>query len=324
MKLLKFFIKLFLIGILPLLAIDGARKLDLSLDPRSQNAYIATIIDKTKMLASVPSPRLVLMSGSSMAFGVDSDLLENELKLPVVNAALHYNFGSRYMMEELKTYLKKGDVILLSLEYMVTSEGKYDEQLLAADFYPPSKQWIHFPSITEQMGAYAVHRLTDCRLIIGEAINHSRSKPISIADTTSIFYRNCFSPKGDLLCHLNNPKIEIVYPTLSSSDYTEQIKDLNDFYAFAQKKGAKVYFTFPCLAQKSYEENMDTIRKISQQIHKELKIPILGTAENALMDDAFFYDNAYHPNAKGREIFTKRLLTLFENSGFNEKKEDLE
>jgi len=71
---------------------------------------------------------------------------------------------------------------------------------------------------------------------------------------------------------------------------------------------------------KSYEENMGTIRKISQQIHKELKIPILGTAENALMDDAFFYDNAYHPNAKGREIFTKRLLALFENSGFNEKR----
>ncbi|MDR6563213.1 MULTISPECIES: hypothetical protein [unclassified Arcicella] len=315
MKFLKFILKLFLIGFLPLLAIDSARKLDLIFDPRSKNAYIATIIDKTKMLATVPSPRLVLMSGSSMAFGINSDMLENEIGLPVVNAALHFNFGSKYMMEELKTYLKKGDVVLITLEYMVRSEGKYEEQLIAADFYPPSQKWIHFPSITEKISSYTTHRLTDCRLMIGEALNHSRSKPISIADTTSIFYRNCFSPKGDLLCHLNNPPTKIVYPTIpSDQDFSQQIKDLNDFYAFAQQKGAKVFFTFPCLAQKSFEENANIIKKISAQIKRHLKIPILGTPQYALMDDTLFYDNAYHPNDKGREIFTKRILTLFENS----------
>lgn len=304
-----------------MLAIDSARKLDLSFDPRSKNAYIATIIDKAKLLDSIPSPRLVLMSGSSMAFGVDSDTLEKILGLPVVNAALHFNFGSRYMTEELKTYLKKGDIVLITLEYMVTSEGKSEEQLIAADFFPPSKKWIHFSSITEQISAYSVHRLTDCRLMIGEALNDSRSKPISIADTTSIFYRNCFSSKGDILCHLNNPPTKVVYPALSSEqDFTQQIKDLNDFYEFAQKKGAKVLFTFPCLAQRSFEENSNVIKKLTDEISSQLKIPILGTPENALMDDALFYDNAYHPNAKGRAIFTNRLLELFENNGYLERK----
>ncbi|MCU0471083.1 MAG: hypothetical protein MUF58_21080 [Arcicella sp.] len=317
MKLIKFFIKILFISFIPLLAIDGIRKADLVIDPRSGNAYLAAFTDKMHLLDTVPSPRIILMSGSSMAFGVDSDLLSKELEMPVVNAALHFNLGSKFMVEQLKATAKKGDIVLITLEYIATSEGQHDDQLMVADFYPEAKKWIHFDSFYEEIGAYIKHRLSDCRLLVGETLSGTRDKAVSIDDTTSVFFRNCFNPQnGDLLGHLNNPKPTFANPELSIDvNFREQIKDLNDFAVFAQKNGIKVFFTFPSYAESGFEKNMSQVRILEQDCRKNLKIPILGSPENSAMDDIFFYDSVYHPNAQGRKIFTSRLIQLLEQEG---------
>ena len=316
MKLIRFFTKILLIAIVPLLAIDGLRKADLAFDPRSGNAYLATFIDKMHLLETVPSPRLILMSGSSMAFGVDSDLLSKELEIPVVNAALHFNLGSKFMMEQLRSTVKKGDIVLITLEYVTTSQGKYEEQLLISDFYPPAKKWIHFDSFTDEISAYTTHRLSDCRLLVGEFWAGTRSKPISIEDTTSVFFRKCFDKNGDLVGHLNNPQPTFSNPELSTAiEFSQQIKDLNDFATFAKQQGVTVLFTFPSYTESGYEKNMPVVKKIEREFRKNLQFPILGTPENSVLDDSFFFDNVYHLNAQGRKIFTSRLVQLLEQEG---------
>ena len=132
---MKFTLKLFFIAVIPILLIDGIRRADLAFNPSAKNAYLATFIDKMHLLDSVPSPRLILMSGSSVAFGVDSDLLSNELEIPVVNAALHFKLGTHFLMQQLKSTVRKGDIVLISMEYVMTSHGKYEEQLSVSDFW---------------------------------------------------------------------------------------------------------------------------------------------------------------------------------------------
>lgn len=316
MKLIKFFIRLILISIVPLLLIDGIRRADLAFNPSSRNAYMATISDKMHLLDSVPSPRLILMSGSSMAFGVDSDLLSRELEMQVVNASLHFKLGSRFMMNQLEATVKKGDIVLITLEYVVTSKGKYEEKLMAADFYPPAKNWIYFTSFSEEVGEYTVHRLTDFKLLLGEIWSGTRTRPTSIGDTTSVFFRKCFAKNGDLTGHLNNPQPKFDIPEISNEvEFSRQIKDLNDFEAFAKQKGITVFFIFPSYVESGYEKNMVVIKKIEQQFRNNLKFPIIGSVENSVMDDVFFFDNVFHPNAQGRKIFTSRLVQLLEQEG---------
>ena len=149
MKFIKFFIRISLIALVPLILIEGIRKLDLALNSSSRNAYMAAIADKMHLLDSIPSPRLILMSGSSMAFGVDSELLSKELEIPVVNASLHFKLGSRFMINQLKSTVRKGDFVLITLEYVVQSKGAFEEKLMVADYYPPAKNWIQFTSFSE-------------------------------------------------------------------------------------------------------------------------------------------------------------------------------
>ena len=301
---------------MPLLLIDGIRRADLAFAPRSRNAYLAAIIDKMHLLDSIPAPRLILMSGSSMAFGVDSDLLSKELEIPVINASLHYKLGSRFMMDELKASVKKGDIVLLTLEYVITSEGDFNEKLMAADFYLPARNWLHFASFSEGTGAYALHRLADFKLLLGELWSGTRYKQIDINDTTSIFFRKCFAKNGDLLGHLNNPQPKFDVPEISVDvEFSRQIKDLNDFEVFAKKKGVTVFFTFPSYVESGYEKNMAVIKKIEQQYRDNLHFTILGSSENSVMDDVFFYDSVFHPNIRGRKIFSSRLIQLLEQEG---------
>ena len=277
---------------------------------------MATIADKMHLLDSVPSPRLIMMSGSSMAFGVDSDLLSRELEIPVANASLHFKLGSRFMMNQLKSSVRKGDIVLITLEYEVKSKGSCEEKLMAVDFYPPAKNWIHFTSFSEKIGAFAVHRLTDFKLLMGETWSGTRSKSISIDDTTSVFFRKCFGKNGDLLGHLNNPQLKFYVPEISNEvEFSEQIKDLNDFGVYAKQKGGKVFFTFPSYVESGFERNMSVIKKIEQQYRNNLNFPILGSPENSVMDERFFYDNPFHLNAQGRKIFSSRLIQLLEQEG---------
>jgi hypothetical protein len=316
LKLIKFFTRIILIALMPLILIEGIRRLDLAFFPSSRNAYMATIADKMHLLDSVPSPRLILMSGSSMAFGVDSDLLSRELEIPVVNASLHFKLGSRFMMDQLRASIRKGDIVLITLEYVIKSKGSCEEKLMAADFYPPAKNWIHFTSFSEEVGAYTTHRLADFKLLMGEIWSGTRTRPISIDDTTSVFFRKCFAKNGDLLGHLNNPQPKFDVPEISNEvEFSKQINDLNDFELFAKQKGVQVFFTFPSYVESGFERNMSVIKKIEQQYRDNLKFPILGSPENSIMDDRFFYDNPFHLNAQGRKIFSSRLIQLLEQEG---------
>jgi hypothetical protein len=313
LKLIRFFTKILLIALVPLLAINELHKADSVAKSRSVNDYLATFIDKMHLLNTMPSPRLILMSGSSMAFGVDSDLLSRELETPVVNAALHGNLGSKFMMEQLKATVKKGDIVLITLEYSTTSQGKYEEQLIAADFYPPAQKWINFNSFWEEFYAYITHKVSSFRLWISQFWTGSQSKPISSNLESTVKH---FDKNGDFIGQLENPKPVFDSPELSAGiDFGQQIKDLNDFGVFAKQKGVSVLFTFPSYTESGFEKNMTAVKKIEQEYRTHLKFPILGSPENSVLDNSFFFDNFYHLNTQGRKIFTSRLIQLLEQEG---------
>ena len=313
MKLIRFFTKILLIALVPLLAINELHKADSVAKSRSVNDYLATFIDKMHLLNTMPSPRLILMSGSSMAFGVDSDLLSRELETPVVNAALHGNLGSKFMMEQLKATVKKGDIVLITLEYSTTSQGKYEEQLIAADFYPPAQKWINFNSFWEEFYAYITHKVSSFRLLISQFWAGSQSKPISSNLESTVKH---FDKNGDFIGQLENPKPVFDSPELSAGiDFGQQIKDLNDFGVFAKQKGVSVLFTFPSYTESGFEKNMTAVKKIEQEYRTHLKFPILGSPENSVLDNSYFFDNFYHLNTQGRKIFTSRLIQLLEQEG---------
>jgi hypothetical protein len=83
----------------------------------SSESFYAVHVDKVARLNSLKSPKLVLVGGSNLSFGIDTPRLERELGLPVANMGLNAGFGVRCMVNTIRPCLKPGDTVLLCIEY---------------------------------------------------------------------------------------------------------------------------------------------------------------------------------------------------------------
>ena len=55
--------------------------------------YLAAVLEKDRLIRSTPSPKIVLVGGSNLAFGIDSKKIEDSLGLRVVNMGLYAKLG---------------------------------------------------------------------------------------------------------------------------------------------------------------------------------------------------------------------------------------
>jgi len=85
--------------------------------PRDELSYYVAMEEKIKRLEQLPSPKIILVGGSNVTFGVDSKRIESEFDLPVVNMSLHAGLGLEFMLNQLKNRTAKGDVVLIAPEY---------------------------------------------------------------------------------------------------------------------------------------------------------------------------------------------------------------
>ncbi len=72
---------------------------------------------KTRIAAATPSPRFLIVGGSSALFGLDSAALSRAWGHPVVNMAVNAGLGLSYILWQARQTAQAGDMILLSLEY---------------------------------------------------------------------------------------------------------------------------------------------------------------------------------------------------------------
>jgi hypothetical protein len=109
----KFCLKLFLHFGLPILGMGGL----IFLLPYPENTYNLAILDKHRLLAAAESPKLVLVGGSNVAFGVDSAAIRERLYIPVVNMGVTINFGLGRILDDVSPFLNPGDTLLVIPEY---------------------------------------------------------------------------------------------------------------------------------------------------------------------------------------------------------------
>jgi hypothetical protein len=84
---------------------------------RESDNYLLSILEKEKLARTTPSPKILLIGGSNLAFGIDSKEIEDSLGLNVVNMGLYAKLGLKYMLAQARPYIKAGDVAVVVPEY---------------------------------------------------------------------------------------------------------------------------------------------------------------------------------------------------------------
>lgn len=72
---------------------------------------------KEELANKIAGPKIVLAGGSGTWFGLRARAIQEELGVPTVNLAVNAGLGIDYILHRAKKVLKKGDIIILPLEY---------------------------------------------------------------------------------------------------------------------------------------------------------------------------------------------------------------
>lgn len=269
--------------------------------------YFAATIDKHALLKNAPSPKIVIVGGSNVALSIDGALIERELGIPIVNMGLHGGLGLRYMLNEVKPYVGKDDVIVIIPEYqqfLGLLEG--DDTLIDLLFlYPEGIRYLEFPD--QYLALLGKFRSAVAGQIKGY-IQNTRN-----GGTHPIYNRQAFDRNGDMISHLGQTA-DVNFanvPLLSQNESTfdaGSVRVLNQFDAYAQSVGAQAVLTFATIPDVHFKASEKQLQLVYTNLRGRLTTPILATPAESTLPIEYFYDTAYHLNARGREIRARQLI----------------
>ena len=302
-----FFMSLFQVGLLTAAIIA---LIFIGIDPDPTHYFAGSQI-QLELLKNTPSPRIILVGGSNVSFGIDAALMQKTLSIPVINDGLHAGLGLA-PLRELQAYLRAGDVVIISLEYQLFSSQDVMEgdPAFLSDWieYAPeriqylSHPWKEAPVLYATMLQRKVNREVNRYLFGG-----------SLAEVRNVFVGTQYNANGDFIGHIE--KASAARRKISSEPYPvepireEMIRFLKQFAGAAREKGAEVYFEAPASRNSNCKTTGEaSLANFFKTFQARSSILVLTPPEQVCLPDKYFFDTAYHLDAQGRELRTRRLI----------------
>ena len=264
--------------------------------PTNTNAYLYAYNNKCKLLESTPSPRIIFVGGSNLAFGLDCKRIKDSLHVNVVNAGLHGGIGLKYMVDDIALYIRKGDIVVFAPEYshfysnMAGDPETISEIMSVSDFQKAemlnTAQWLNvIKGIPAELGT---------RIIL------QKKSP-------RVYKASNFNEYGDEVKHWSLPSAPIEKPTKWKNDFnTTMSRYFIDRLKELQTR-CKIIVIPPAYMKTSYDFHKKEIQEVASFLEQEGFPFAVSTQECAFPNDCA-YDSEYHMNKKGVDHRTIILI----------------
>ncbi len=274
------------------------------------NHYLASSIDRHARLDTLSKPRLIFTGASNLAFGLDSERLQYELKKPVANLGLHGALGAGYIFNETLEVAEKDDIIIFCTGHFFKYDGTKKLQYLMYKIYPKAEKWILNLSTYD----YFKFWIDDATRTLQKAKKQG-FKTKKIKKTKNAYKRNAFNEHGDVIGHMEiPPEREVPCDWEWPFDgFEKDIEQLNIFYRKLKAKGCKVYMMnppFPDCVHELLKEEVNVLK----EYYETIEIPIINNVEDVVYAKDHFYDSVYHLNEVGKKRWNNYLVTLLKEN----------
>ena len=282
--------------------------------PMFDNIFTAAVVDKLDTLEATKEKKLLVIGGSSSAFGLRSDLLEEEIGMKVINFGVYASLGTKLMLDLSRKYVSEGDIIVLAPELDAQTYSLYFSALDTLKGLDGSFRYLSGVAKENRIEiAGAIWKFTAEKL--GYMFS---SKP----DPEGVYNRRSFNEYGDI----SYPRpynimeggyvgknISFDYDSVVSADF---IAYLLDYAAFCRERGASVYFTYAPMnsaarvegeTQKQMADFNNRLRESFTLEDGTQAIKIISAPNKYVIDSAYFYDTDTHLNDAGAILRTARL-----------------
>lgn len=272
------------------------------------NTFLGEMPVKYERLTSIDEPKVVIVGGSSVAFGLDSATLEEMVGRPVVNYGLYATLGTKFMIDTSKAGIGEGDIVILAPEvnsqtYSLYFNSEAVWQAMDGDLSMLKNiPYANWGKLAGGLWNYA-------------GTKYSYWRDDYTLDPQGIYAFSSFNEYGDVVYPREfNVMVGDYDPTqlltfedsLLDEDFIEYV---NDYAAWCERKGATLYFSFSPMNAAAVPEAVteEHILAWYGKLATQLNCPMLSDIRECIMDAEYFYDTNFHLNDTGVQVRTHRL-----------------
>jgi hypothetical protein len=307
----KFILKAIIFSVLILSTVFGV----IYIQPIDKDKYLMVLLDKHRILATTPQPRIIFVGDSSLAFGLDSAMVRKATGYNVVNMGLHGGLGLIYIMDELKPYLKKDDIVVFALDYThYIGLGTGDNTLIEVTIVMP---WIikyysreNYMPFINNIPVTFQRRLSGLLSPSKEGPGHRRSGFNEYGDNIGHIGLKSDAFKGMDFIAKYVPQARQLNMTRFLPGRVNDIivTYMNRFSAYWEPRGVKIYLAYSPLMENDRPKQEKTLQSLDKDIRARIKMKVIGSPLTYIYPQKYFYDNEFHLNGEGRELRSEQLL----------------
>lgn len=276
--------------------------------PRNPFSYHRSLSSKISVLREVTGRKIVCVGGSSLAFGFDSECVQAKIGLPVVNTGHHAGLGLSFMLRLVNDYLNVGDIVILSPEYELFEQIKWNGSKVLVDaFFEDS-------SLVRYAGKEHIIRIaTEISEVYGGRLQHiMRYNGKIIFRRNDIYNESSCNANGDVVSHIGRNR-----PRGEKSGYDLPMKQFEGSEAFDlfcevvkswKDRGVIVVLLPPSEALSKFKQNKLYAESLFVKIIDETGCLSLVSVKDSFFEDRLFFDTYYHMTGEGRRLRMQQLL----------------
>jgi hypothetical protein len=275
------------------------------LPPQYDLTFFGGMSIKTQRLASVQGKKIIVVGGSSVAFGLKTEPAERELSgYKVVNFGLYASIGSKAMLQLCADYISRGDIVIFSPEL--------NKQTLS-DYFGAESIW---KAIDGDFGSISCFDFEDRKRLLGTFPEFAASKMKYFLkgkpEPDGVYVRDSFDTYGDICCAKRSNNImpggfDAAMPVDFSVKINASFAEwLNDYNKKISKKGATMYWRLCPVNALSVSSG--TADKFYDALNDEIDFAILGNPNDCVMEPEWFFDTNFHLNDAGAILNTANLV----------------
>lgn len=285
---------------------------------RQVRTFVGLYEYKEEILKAVPPPRIVLIAGSNGMYGINTKKMSEVLHVPAFNECISVVMGLDYMLYSAKSYLKKGDIVLLALEYQYYIDSAINETSTGVILQRDRGYFLQLP-FSKKLEWLFGEPLTG----IFDGFLKSKELTPSVAAAAQRAIREHLNDHGDFIGHTKDkstskPEVFLAGGPINIVDIDSKMRSqkswssIRSFNEWCQANGIRVFATFPSTVYFSdyqTEKAAKAFQNIVDNYHS-IGVQTIGTPLDFIWDASNFYDLSYHLNEEAMNERTDLLITL--------------
>lgn len=275
-----------------------------ALDGRGRGSDRWTVLAmarKDRLAQATPSPKMVLVGGSNVLFGLRAGQIAGATSMPAINLAVRDALGASYILFAARPHLKPGDVVVLAFENALWGPRQAVTPLVATlSLARGDGYWQGLPWPEKLRYLWAVLHPDALRQILAA---DSPTFPYEVGNIDDFGdERSNLTIRASLRPEAVTGIAELPVAGVGNPEILE-------FIAWSRANGVRVLATWPNVVEHASDPEVVTRgrRALVAQLG-EHGVPMIGAPEDATLPVGLMYDTVYHPTDEGAALRTSRFL----------------